>query len=74
MRPFLLILFILALTAGHSQTATLSTWFFDAFKNKGLDKKYDIASFLKPSFLQVDFNSDATQDIAFKRLAQKQNR
>ena len=64
MRPFLLIIFLVTLIAGHSQTPTLPTWFSDAIKSKGLDKKYDISSFLKPSFLQADFSGDATQDIA----------
>ncbi len=54
----------MALTAGHSQTATLPNWFSDIFKSKGLDKKYVIATFLKPFYLQADFNGDATQDIA----------
>lgn len=64
MRPFTLIIFLLTLTAAHSQTVTLPVWFSDTFSGKGLDKKYAIASFLKPSFLQADFNGDATQDIA----------
>jgi hypothetical protein len=64
MRPFPLIIFLVTLIAGHSQTPTLPTWFSDAIKSKGLDKKYDISSFLKPSFLQADFSGDATQDIA----------
>ena len=64
MRPFLLIVFLLTLTVGHSQTVAIPTWFSDTFKSKGFDKKYSISSFLKPSFLQADFNGDATQDIA----------
>lgn len=64
MKPFLLIGILLTLTAGHSQTATLPNWFSDTFKSKGLDKKYVIATFLKPSYLQADFNGDATLDIA----------
>lgn len=64
MKQFLLIFFLLTLIVGHSQTATLPTWFSDSFKSKGLDKKYSIASFLKPSYLQADFNGDATKDIA----------
>lgn len=64
MRPFLLTIFILTFTAGHSQTATLPKWFSDTFSAKGLDKKYVIASFLKPSFLEADFNGDTIQDIA----------
>ena len=64
MRPFLVIIFLLAITAAQGQTATLPAWFSDIFKSKGLNKKYAIASFLKPLYLQADFNGDATQDIA----------
>jgi hypothetical protein len=64
MRPFLLIIFLLTRTAAYSQTVRIPTWFADSFKRKELDKKYDIASFLKPSFLQVDLNGDGRQDIA----------
>ena len=55
---------ILTFTTGHNQTTTFPAWFSDSFKSKGLDNKYDIASFLKHSLLQTDFNGDATQDIA----------
>lgn len=46
------------------QTATLPEWFTATFTNKGLDKKYAVATFLNPSFLQADFNGDTIQDIA----------
>jgi len=64
MRLFLLICFLVTLSAGQSQTATLPVWFTNTFKNKELDKKYIIASFLMPSYLQGDFNGDIEQDIA----------
>jgi hypothetical protein len=32
-------------------------------KNKGLTKKYEIASFLKPDFIQSDFDGDGTLDV-----------
>lgn len=64
MRPFLLAILLLTFVAGQSQNTTLPTWFSDAFKNKGLDKKYTVTSFLKPSFLLADFNGDSRQDIA----------
>ena len=64
MRSSLLIAFLLLFTAGESQTQALPSWFTEAFKSKGLDKKYVINSFLEPSFLQADFNGDASPDIA----------
>ena len=64
MRPFLLLAFVLIFIVGYSQTATLPTWFTDAFKSKGLDKNYNLNSFLKPTYFQADFNGDTTKDIA----------
>lgn len=58
------IVLLLIITTGYSQTTTLPTWFSGAFNSKGLNKKYDIASFLKPSHLKADLNGDSTQDIA----------
>ena len=64
MRPLLLLVLLFMFSIGYSQTATLPTWFSDTFKSKGLDRKYTIVPFLKPSFLQADFNGDAIQDVA----------
>ena len=64
MRPFLLIVFVFTLTAAQSQNITLPEWFINSFKSKGLDKKYVIASFLKPSYLLAYFNGDARKDVA----------
>jgi hypothetical protein len=64
MKLFLLIVFLFCLTTAYCQPTTLPTWCTEAFQHKGLHKKYTIASYLKPSYLQADFNGDATQDIA----------
>jgi hypothetical protein len=69
-----LIVFLLPFAAAYSQTTTIPTWFQDSFKRKGLDKKYTISTFLQPSFLQADFNSDATQDIAVTVTEKTTNR
>jgi len=64
MKPFLLITFLLMTGVLHSQTNQLPSWALDTFRQKSLDKKYEIASFLKPSYWQADFNGDNNQDIA----------
>ena len=65
MRPFLLIPFsLLVTTVVYSQNTALPTWFLNTFRSQGLDKKYSTASFLKPAYLQADFNGDAAPDIA----------
>lgn len=64
MKPLLLFIFVSSVQLGHTQTVTLPSWFLSTFKSKGLDKKYELGQFLKPSFLQADFNGDASQDIA----------
>ncbi|MFN8432352.1 MAG: hypothetical protein U0V04_20405 [Spirosomataceae bacterium] len=63
-RPFLMIVSLLTFNLSHSQTLALPKWFYDSFKSKGMEKKYSIAAFLKPSFLQADFNGDSALDIA----------
>jgi hypothetical protein len=62
MRPFLLITFLLAGAVGHGQT--LPSFFKQAFQNKGLDKKYVVSGYLKPSLFEADFNGDGSKDIA----------
>ena len=64
MKPLLFSIFISSLLLGHTQTVTLPSWFLSTFKSKGLDQKYELEQFLKPIFLQADFNGDASQDIA----------
>jgi hypothetical protein len=60
----LLLICLVIITDIHSQTNILPTWFSDAFRSNGLDKKYIIASYLKPAYLKADFNSDGIVDIA----------
>ncbi len=55
---------LLIITDILSQTNILPAWFSDAFRSNGLDKKYIIASYLKPAYLQADFNGDGIVDIA----------
>src|SRR5581483_5756762 len=56
--------FVLMTFIAQAQTNHLPSWFMNVYHKKGLDKKYALASFLKPSFQQADFNGDASPDIA----------
>lgn len=64
MKPLLFLIFVSFLVLGHTQTVTLPSWFLSTFKSKGLDLKYELGQFLKPSFFQADFNGDGSEDIA----------
>lgn len=64
MKLLLLIIFIVTAAVAQSQTNSLPSWVSDLFRQKGLDKKYVLATFLKPSCWQADFNGDNDKDIA----------
>ncbi len=64
MKPLLTIIILFLFTTVYCQPATLPTWFSDTYKTKGLGNKLTIASFLKPSFLEADFNGDLQEDVA----------
>lgn len=63
MKPFFLIIFLLIASDLLSQTKPLPSWALDAFRQNGLDKKYVLVSYLKPSYWQADFNGDNNPDI-----------
>jgi hypothetical protein len=46
------------------QPLNYPSWFENVFKINGLDKKYELYSFLKPDFLEADFNGDGSKDVA----------
>ncbi|ASU35849.1 hypothetical protein [Mucilaginibacter xinganensis] len=39
-------------------------WFLESFKKHHLNDRYEIKPYLKPGFLQADFNGDGVIDIA----------
>jgi hypothetical protein len=57
-------IFLLALTAGHSQRVGIPSAFNETFTKLGLDKKYERSAFLSPTFIQADFDGDGVQDVA----------
>ena len=57
-------LFFLILTCGvYAQNKALPKWFSQTFKRNGLNSKFDLAYFAKPSFLHTDLNGDKIEDI-----------
>lgn len=74
MKSFLALVFTLTVIVAFSQTKSLPVWYSDAFNNKGLNKKYDITSFIKPSFIEADFNGDGSPDVAALVIEKKTKR
>ena len=64
LRSALFLFLILFFASLRTNTNGFPDWFISAFKANGLDKKYELSSFLKPAYLQSDFNGDSHQDIA----------
>jgi hypothetical protein len=61
-----LILLVLLITTSHlhAQQRTLPTWFTQSFIQNKLNEKYELKSYLKPTFLEADFNGDGAKDVA----------
>ncbi|HEY2582871.1 MAG TPA: hypothetical protein VGI43_13745 [Mucilaginibacter sp.] len=55
--------FILTSTQVHAQSP-IPVWFVTSFKQLKLEQKYETSGYIKPSFLQADFNGDGIMDIA----------
>ncbi|WP_158828492.1 hypothetical protein [Mucilaginibacter lacusdianchii] len=58
-------LLLLLTTAYHAnaQQQSLPAWFTRAFKQHKLDEKYELKAYLKPAYLEADFNGDGIKDI-----------
>jgi hypothetical protein len=61
-----LITIVLVITSilTHAHASTLPQWFLESFKKLHLNDRYEIKFYLKPTFLQADFNGDGVNDIA----------
>lgn len=60
---FCAVLFITTTTA-FSQTTTYPSWLKPRMKALKLNGQYELTPFLKPAYLQDDFNGDGVPDIA----------
>ena len=58
------IVFLSLFLAGTGAFSQTPGWLIDFLRSKGLDKKYEPAAYMKPSFLQADLNGDGSADIA----------
>jgi hypothetical protein len=63
MKRFILLLIILSTSHVYAQS-TVPPWFLTSLKDLKLDQKYEVSSYLKPTFVQADFNGDGKMDIA----------
>jgi hypothetical protein len=62
----ILILFVFIGYESHAQVSSprlIPTWFMESFENLELDQTYSIGAFLKPIFLEADFNGDGNVDV-----------
>lgn len=62
-RQYLLLIMLLLSSGVYAQNKSLPDWFMQTFKSKGLNIKYDLGHFAKPSFLQTDLNGDKIEDV-----------
>jgi hypothetical protein len=66
-------LLLLLATAHHinAQQHSLPAWFTQAFKQLKLDERYELKTFLKPRFLEIDLNGDGLKDIVATIIEKK---
>ncbi|HEX9511929.1 MAG TPA: hypothetical protein VF939_15670 [Puia sp.] len=69
-----LIILLLNVANGFSQSMAYPGWVRDSLKSKGLDKKYELSSYLNPPFLQADFNGDGSSDLVVLILEKATNK
>jgi hypothetical protein len=64
MRTMIGCFFIIYCSIGYGPSSKFPKWFMDAYEGKGLNKKYILTAYLKPAYLQADFNGDTAVDVA----------
>lgn len=60
----IIIVICIFLSAPLEAKTEYPAWFVKAFKQLRLDEKYEINEYLKPDWLEADFNGDGNLDIA----------
>jgi hypothetical protein len=63
-KPLLCAVLFLIATTAFSQTATYPSWLKARMKTLKLNGQYELDPFLKPAYLQDDFNGDGVPDLA----------
>lgn len=64
MRYIIFAITLLIAAKSTVQNVDMPTWFVDVYKQKKINEKYVFKAFLKPAFLQADFDGDGIADIA----------
>jgi hypothetical protein len=69
----LLILLLSVEANGFCQVASYPGWLTDSLKSKGIDKIYELNSYIHPSLLQEDFHGDGSKIRASGRMIKSEN-
>jgi hypothetical protein len=64
MKSLALPILILASSHLYAQQAAIPHWFMATFTKQYLNQKYELSRYLKPTFLEADFNGDGIKDVA----------
>jgi len=64
MRYLIFIVIALNYTLVKAQLKVIPGWFVNAFNQQKLNSYYELKSYIKPGFLEADFNGDGIKDIA----------
>ena len=70
-RLFPLLLLLTATNHSNAQQYSLPAWFTQAFKQNKFQEKYELKAYLKPAYLEADFNGDGVKDIATTIIEKK---
>lgn len=74
MKQYFLIILMLLSSKLFGQTKFAQSWIVNEFKVQKLDEHYKLQAFLKPAFLEDDFNGDGRNDIAALVIQKKTNK
>jgi hypothetical protein len=71
MRYIIVLLSITFSVKSIAQQSSLPSWFTTEFRQLKLGDKYAIKGYIKPAFLQADFNGDGIKDVAVLAIEKK---
>ena len=74
MRYIIFAITLLIAAKSTAQNVDMPKWFIDVYKQKKINEKYVFKAFLKPAFLQADFDGDGIADIAALIVDKKTNK
>jgi hypothetical protein len=68
---YLFFLILLAVSISSNAQPTIPLWYIKSLKQQKLDQRYELKGYLKPAYLEADFNGDGIEDIASLVLDKK---